>query len=69
MDIFIVQILKLWIKSLWVKDDNAETLLVYEQNKEKDKNYDNPVNIFKGLVFSWTRKVLSTANSKPQLEI
>ena len=56
-------------KNIMSKEDNAETLLVNEQNKEKDQNYDYPVNILKGFVFSWTRKVLSAANSKPQLEI
>ena len=31
--------------------------------------YDYPVNIFKKIFFSWTRKILKTANTNPQLEL
>ena len=31
--------------------------------------YDYPVNIFKKIFFSWTRKVLKDANTNPQLEL
>ena len=31
--------------------------------------YDYPVNIFKQIFFSWTKKVLKTANTNPQLEL
>ena len=40
-----------------------------QEEKETDKKYDYPVNIFKRLVYTWTRKVLSASNSKPNLEI
>ena len=49
-------------------DPNAP--FVSEQEaKETEKKYDYPVNIFKRFLFTWTRKVLSAANSKPNLEI
>ena len=38
--------------------------------KQKDKgDYDFPVNIFKKVFFTWTRKVLKAANTYPQLEL
>jgi len=38
--------------------------------KQKDKvDYDYPVNIFKKVFFTWTRKVLKAANTYPQLEL
>ena len=40
-----------------------------QEEKETDKKYDYPVNIFKRLLYTWTRKVLSASNSKPNLEI
>ena len=44
----------------------------YIKNKNKDKNrndYDYPVNIFKKIFFTWTRKVLKAANTYQQLEL
>ena len=40
-----------------------------QEDAENEKKYDYPVNIFKRFLFTWTRKVLSAANSKPNLEI
>ena len=40
-----------------------------EADSENKIKYDYPVNIFKRFLFSWTRKVLSAANSKQYLEV
>ena len=41
----------------------------YIRNKNKTKNnYDYPVNLFKKIFFTWTRKVLKAANNNKQLE-
>ena len=36
---------------------------------QSNTEYDYPVNIFKKIFFSWTRKVLKAANTNPQLEL
>ena len=42
----------------------------YIKNKNQNKKeYDYPVNIFKKIFFTWTRKVLKAANNNPQLEL
>ena len=42
----------------------------YIRNKNKIKNnYDYPVNLFKKIFFTWTRKVLKAANNNKQLEL
>ena len=48
----------------------TNTPFISEQEAESEKiKYDYPVNIFKRFLFTWTRKVLSAANSKQNLEI
>ena len=57
-------------KNVMSKEDNADALLVKVQEQESTKDeYDYPVSFFKRFLFTWTRKVLKAANSKPQLEI
>ena len=56
-------------KNLMSTEDNTESLLVNDENEQSNGKYDYPVNIFKRFIFTWTRKVLKAANSKPQLEI
>ena len=57
-------------RNIMSTEDNEENLLVNEQEKDNSKGkYDYPVNIFKRFIYTWTRKVLKAANSKPQLEI
>jgi len=49
---------------------DANAPFVSEQEaKETEIKYDYPVNIFKRFLFTWTRKVLSAANSKPNLDM
>ena len=50
-------------------ESNAPFISEQEAETENKEKYDYPVNIIKRFLFSWTRKVLSTANSKPNLEI
>ena len=40
-----------------------------QEAKEAEIKYDYPVNIFKQFLFTWTRKVLLAANSKPNLDM
>ena len=57
-------------RNIMSTEDNVEALKVNTPEKENSKDkYDYPVNIFKKFLFTWTRKVLKAANSKPQLEI
>ena len=48
---------------------NSPFISEKEALANSELKYDYPVNIFKRFLFTWTRKVLSTANSKPTLEI
>ena len=50
-------------------NNETDTPFISEQEAKSEKKYDYPVNIFKRFLFTWTRKVLSTASSKPNLEI
>ena len=55
------------------KSDNIEQKNKYN-DKIKSQNslkevYDYPVNIFKQIFFTWTKKVLKAANTYPQLEL
>ena len=66
------------------KDKNEDKLFQLGNNESKtkqhfhrksstssslNKEYDYPVNIFKKIFFSWTRKILKDANTNPQLEL
>ncbi len=58
-------------RNIMSTEDNTQTHLINvntEQEKTKEQ-YDYPVNIFKKFLYTWTRKVLTASNSKPQLEI
>ena len=55
-------------KNIMSMQDNSTRILVKDEKNEKEE-YDYPVNFFKRFLFTWTRKVLKAANSKPQLEI
>ena len=38
-------------------EDNADNLLINEQEEEKTKGkYDYPVNIFKRIIFAWKKR-------------
>ena len=50
-------------------ESNTPFISEQEAKESNEKKYDYPVNIFKRFLFTWTRKVLSAANSKPNLEI
>ena len=58
-------------KNIMSTEDNVEVegIQVKDKTQEKSEKYDYPVNYFKRFLFTWTRKVLKAANSKPQLEI
>ena len=49
--------------------NNNESDVPFLSEQEENIKYDYPVNIFKRFLFTWTRKVLSAANSKQYLEI
>ena len=50
-------------------ESDAPFISEQEADSENKIKYDYPVNIFKRFLFSWTRKVLSAANSKQYLEV
>ena len=56
-------------RNIMSTEDNANVLIVNDTEQESKGKYDYPVNIFKRFLFTWTRKVLKAANTKPQLEI
>ena len=49
------------------KKPNSDSIIIKDESGKKE--YDYPVNIFKHFLFTWTHKVLTAANKKPQLEI
>ena len=56
-------------RNIMSTEDNANVLIVNDTEQESKGKYDYPVNIFKRFLFTWTRKVLKAANTKPHLEI
>ena len=50
-------------------DQKSKSLEKIKSQKSIKEVYDYPVNIFKQIFFTWTKKVLKAANTYPQLEL